>query len=73
MHQTHQYTIEHIYHFTCGKCLQWWSYAQKGPTIHDFFKRNFTCPHCGHAERIKYKTWPTSSRSPQATHSPSSR
>ena len=24
----HEYTIEHIYHFTCGKCSQWWSYAQ---------------------------------------------
>ena len=23
----HEYTMEAIFHFTCGKCSQWWSYA----------------------------------------------
>ena len=56
MPQTHEYTIEHIYHFTCGKCYQWWSYAQTELSLPHHIKTKTICPHCGHTERIKYKT-----------------
>ena len=23
----HEYTVETLYHFTCGKCKGWWSHA----------------------------------------------
>ena len=27
MSNTHKYTVEILYHFTCGFCSHWWSYA----------------------------------------------
>ena len=42
----HTYTWERIYHFSCGNCRNWWSYA----TTEDSYKwksRKMTCPHCG--------------------------
>lgn len=46
---THHYTMETLYHFTCGECENWWSYA------HETRKKDLTlpralselsCPHC---------------------------
>jgi len=48
----HIYTWERIYHFSCGNCKNWWSYA----TIEDSYKwksRKMTCPHCGHYSTIQ--------------------
>jgi len=48
----HFYTWERIYHFSCGNCRNWWSYA----TEEDSYKwksRKMTCPHCGHYTTIQ--------------------
>ena len=48
----HIYTWEKIYHFSCGNCKNWWSYA----TIEDSYKwksRKMSCPHCGHFSTIQ--------------------
>ena len=48
----HFYTWERIYHFSCGNCKNWWSYA----TTEDSYKwksRKMTCPHCGHFTNIQ--------------------
>ena len=48
----HLYTWERIYHFSCGNCKNWWSYA----TEEDSYKwksRKMTCPHCGHYSTIQ--------------------
>ena len=48
----HEYTIEMIYHFTCGYCKGWWSYAVT-PTVNknkefkiDSPNSVSFCPHC---------------------------
>jgi len=49
---THQFTIEILYHFNCGKCKGWWSYAltpeykfqHLGWGMSGKFQH---CPHCG--------------------------
>ena len=48
----HFYTWERIYHFSCGNCRNWWSYA----TTEDSYKwksRKMTCPHCGQYSTIQ--------------------
>jgi len=45
----HTWTDEKIYHFTCGECKNWWSYA--GHFRH--WKSVMTCPHCGHKADTK--------------------
>ena len=50
--EDHLYTWERIYHFSCGNCRNWWSYA----TTEDSYKwksRKMTCPHCGHYTNIQ--------------------
>ena len=46
----HLYTWERIYHFSCGNCRNWWSYATteglQGKS------RKMTCPHCGQYSAI---------------------
>jgi len=50
----HKYTFERIYHFTCGKCSQWWSYASsENGTIPDGYEMN--CPHCGKQSYVEPK------------------
>ena len=48
----HLYTWERIYHFSCGNCKNWWSYA----TTEDSYtwkSRRMTCPHCNHHSTIR--------------------
>ena len=48
----HLYTWERIYHFSCGNCKNWWSYA----TLEDSYNwksRRMTCPHCNHHSTIR--------------------
>ena len=48
----HTYTWERIYHFSCGNCKNWWSYA----TEEDSYKwktRKMNCPHCGYYTNIQ--------------------
>ena len=52
----HTWTSEKIYHFTCGSCKNWWSYACETEyfgwrTLKVPHFRNWVemiCPHCGH-------------------------
>ena len=50
----HEYTWETLFHFMCGECKNWWSYAGiiekkngKQPSM--------TCPHCGYKTEIQVK------------------
>ena len=50
-HNHHEYSIEKLFHLSCGECKQWWSYATEdgfrfGP-VHQM-----TCPHCGEKRMI---------------------
>ena len=48
----HKYTTERIFHFTCGKCSQWWSYASVDDcNFHFTYEMN--CPHCGVKNKVK--------------------
>ena len=57
----HQFTVEVLYHFTCGVCENWWSYAVTPfvqPLEFDPFAPAGTktyCPHCGHVQTTKIK------------------
>ena len=48
----HLYTWERIYHFTCGNCKNWWSYATTEDS-YDWKSRRMTCPHCNHHSTIR--------------------
>lgn len=41
--KTHHQSVEHLYHFNCGDCKQWWSIGDYKPNK-DLI---LTCPHCG--------------------------
>ena len=47
----HTWTDEKIYHFTCGECKNWWSYAG----LFQNWKHAMTCPHCGLKTECKVK------------------
>jgi RNase P subunit RPR2 len=51
---THDYTMEWIYHFTCSKCQNWWSYATTEVRLPVMHKR-LTCPHCGFKDQVHPK------------------
>ena len=61
----HTWTSERIYHFTCGSCKNWWSYAlqteyfgwrtPKCPYWNCKNWTQFTCPHCGHKSKTETK------------------
>ena len=48
----HLYTWERIYHFSCGNCKNWWSYATTEDS-YDWKSRRMTCPHCNHHSTIR--------------------
>ena len=42
--EQHRAVREIIWHFTCGHCANWWSYA----TMETGYQpQRLTCPHCG--------------------------
>ena len=58
MRNQHQYTVECLYHFTCGGCGHWWSYAVTPFSQPFIFTLNDTkvyCPHCGHCQSTEIK------------------
>ena len=45
-----RFNKEFLYHFSCEKCENWWSY----PATADFklvLKRSWYCPHCSHEHK----------------------
>ena len=56
----HEYTVETLYHFNCGVCKNWWSYATIptvicGTDMHLPSDIDYYCPHCGADEKLKLK------------------
>ena len=47
----HMFTREILFHFTCGECKNWWSYANS--IGHSYFGWEMTCPHCGEKKKVK--------------------
>ena len=50
--EDHLYTWERIYHFSCGNCKNWWSYA----TAEDSYRwksRKMSCPHCNQLSTVR--------------------
>ena len=48
---------ELLYHFTCEKCLNWWSYAQQADLLEPYKStKPWYCPHCGHAHEPPHRT-----------------
>jgi hypothetical protein len=43
------YSTELLYHFNCGNCKNWWSYA----STEDYKPYVMHCPHCGEMDKIK--------------------
>jgi len=58
MSDQHECTVEILYHYSCGFCSHWWSYAVtpfvQTVEIGVTDKRIF-CPHCGHTQTAKIK------------------
>ena len=57
---SHEFTVEVLYHFNCGKCKNWWSQT----TTPDFNQTTLTwgvdgkyifCHHCGHETDAEIK------------------
>ena len=44
-----RYNKEFLYHFTCEKCLNWWSYP--ATTKIKLEKKTWICPHCSHEHK----------------------
>ena len=51
----HEYTWETLFHFICGECKNWWSYAGIIEKRTDGRAQSMTCPHCGYKTDIKMK------------------
>jgi len=44
----HYYSVEHLYHFTCCECKQWWSIGDYSPKK----DKVLTCPACGFKSEV---------------------
>ena len=42
----HSFSMEKIYHFVCGECKNWWSYAN------NWLGKEQFCPHCGVKKKL---------------------
>jgi len=55
----HEYSVELLYHFNCGVCKNWWSYATTptGVMVELGLPKNmaYYCPHCGADEIAEIK------------------
>tara|TARA_B100000586_G_C19722757_1_gene266348 strand:+ start:168 stop:488 length:321 start_codon:yes stop_codon:yes gene_type:complete len=50
--ENHLYTWERIYHFSCGNCKNWWSYATEEDSYNWKYRKK-SCPHCGYYTTIQ--------------------
>ena len=53
--KNHEYTVEQLYHFTCGECKNWWSYASTEYNGEIPRGIEMNCPHCGHKADFEQK------------------
>lgn len=42
------YSVETLYHFSCGECKKWWSIGDHQMNI----GKALTCPHCGKQQAL---------------------
>ena len=62
---SHEYTVDRVYHFTCGGCQQSWSYVSDHVVTKRKYHRywphknlglhEMNCPHCGIKNTIMAK------------------
>ena len=52
---SHEFTVEVLYHFNCGQCKNWWSYATTWAMKGSVYGKYFYCPHCGHESIAEIK------------------
>ena len=45
-----KYTIETLYHYSCGMCKRWFTIADKGPE-----SQFMVCPHCAERQEVIYE------------------
>ena len=50
-----KYSKETIYHFNCGECMNWWSYASTLEYLKPDTIVRLSCPHCGYRTKVKLK------------------
>ena len=58
MSSKHKYTVEILYHFNCGCCGHWWSYAVTPftqPAEIGLSDTKVHCMHCGHTQTAEIK------------------
>ena len=58
MSNKHQYTVQILYHFNCGCCGHWWSYAVTPftqPVEIGLSDTQVHCMHCGHTQAVEIK------------------
>jgi DNA-directed RNA polymerase subunit RPC12/RpoP len=54
----HNFVYEILYHFDCGECGKWWSYAKTPDNKEEKHKKickHMYCPHCGEKGLLKIK------------------
>ncbi len=54
----HYFTYEILYHFDCGECGKWWSYAKTPSNKEEIHKQkveSMFCPHCGEKGSLTIK------------------
>ena len=50
----HEYAWELLYHFNCGECKNWWSYATT-ENRYQWKQQTLSCPLCGYRAKIQPK------------------
>ena len=50
----HEYAWELLYHFNCGECKNWWSYATT-ENRYQWKQQTLSCPLCGYRAEIQPK------------------
>ena len=55
MGKYHEFSTEKLYHFVCGDCKNWWSYAHDGYFNMIAVPVEQFCPHCGVKKNIVKK------------------
>ena len=50
----HEYAWELLYHFNCGECKNWWSYATT-ENRYQWKQQAMSCPLCGYRAKIQPK------------------
>ena len=50
------YNKETLYHFSCEKCQNWWSFPATATTL-EFKTKSWYCPHCSYEHKPPHKEY----------------